>query len=546
MGEKELGLQNAKCVSRMIQEGRGLEVMREVKAFSLEGRAAKQNPTLFVLALCARQDSDPKTKKAAYEALPEVCRIPTHLFSFVEYSEALSRGTGWGRAHRRALSQWYNRFSDNPRQLAQHVTKYRNRNGWTHKDVLRLCHVTPQNEGVSCVVKHVIKGLDVAKQFVKELEKTDEEKKDEDIKETFEVVNMDDGNKEANAKAGKTEESNKKKEEGNKKEMTEEDKKKLKQTVAFLEAVEKAKESKDADEVIQLIQRQGLVREHVPTMLLNDVTIWRQLLQKMPMTAMIRNLGKMTSLNLLQDGEPEVDLVVKKLGSVEALKIAKIHPFNVLVALLTYKQGKGDKGKLKWTPSEKICKALDDAFYASFKLVEPTNQRFCLAVDVSGSMSWGSVNGCSAITPRDAAAALTMVTARTEPQHEIMGFSHTLVPVPINKDMNLDEVTGVMQAIPMGGTDCALPMVWAKEKQKDFDVFIVYTDNETWFGKIHPAEALREYRKARGIWDAKLIVCGMASNGFTIADPEDPGMLDMAGFDSAGPEVIRNFSLGLL
>ena len=36
----------------------------------------------------------------------------------------------------------------------------------------------------------------------------------------------------------------------------------------------------------------------------------------------------------------------------------------------------------------------------------------------------------------------------------------------------------------------------------------------------------------------------MASNSFTIADPNDAGMLDMAGFDSAAPEVIRNFSLG--
>lgn len=36
----------------------------------------------------------------------------------------------------------------------------------------------------------------------------------------------------------------------------------------------------------------------------------------------------------------------------------------------------------------------------------------------------------------------------------------------------------------------------------------------------------------------------MASNSFTIADPNDPGMLDIVGFDSAAPEVISNFALG--
>ena len=47
----------------------------------------------------------------------------------------------------------------------------------------------------------------------------------------------------------------------------------------------------------------------------------------------------------------------------------------------------------------------------------------------------------------------------------------------------------------MGGTDCALPMIYAKQKKLKIDVFIVYTDSETWFGKIHPTEALKQYRR---------------------------------------------------
>jgi 60 kDa SS-A/Ro ribonucleoprotein len=86
-------------------------------------------------------------------------------------------------------------------------------------------------------------------------------------------------------------------------------------------------------------------------------------------------------------------------------------------------------------------------------------------------------------------------------------------------------------------------MIYARKKKLKVDVFIVYTDNETWVGKIHPAKALQDYRKVMGI-DARLIVCGMAANEFTIADPNDAGMLDMAGFDTAAPEIIRTFSLG--
>ena len=88
----------------------------------------------------------------------------------------------------------------------------------------------------------------------------------------------------------------------------------------------------------------------------------------MPMTAMIRNLGKMTSIGLLAGGSPETMNVCDKLQDQNLLRHARIHPFKVLVALKTYKDGHGDKGKLTWTPNEEIVNALDNAFYCSFKV----------------------------------------------------------------------------------------------------------------------------------------------------------------------------------
>jgi 60 kDa SS-A/Ro ribonucleoprotein len=39
-------------------------------------------------------------------------------------------------------------------------------------------------------------------------------------------------------------------------------------------------------------------------------------------------------------------------------------------------------------------------------------------------------------------------------------------------------------------------------------------------------------------------VVGMVSNGFSIADPSDGGMLDVVGFDAAAPAVIADFIRG--
>ena len=42
--------------------------------------------------------------------------------------------------------------------------------------------------------------------------------------------------------------------------------------------------------------------------------------------------------------------------------------------------------------------------------------------------------------------------------------------------------------------------------------------------------------------DAKAVVVGMSSNGFTLADPNDRGTLDVVGFDAAVPAVTADFA----
>ena len=53
-------------------------------------------------------------------------------------------------------------------------------------------------------------------------------------------------------------------------------------------------------------------------------------------------------------------------------------------------------------------------------------------------------------------------------------------------------------------------------------------------------KALRQYR-GEFVPDAKAVVVGMTSNGFTLADPNDRGMLDVVGFDASVPAVIADF-----
>jgi 60 kDa SS-A/Ro ribonucleoprotein len=246
----------------------------------------------------------------------------------------------------------------------------------------------------------------------------------------------------------------------------------------------------------------------------------------------------------LKPGSEATRLVVSRLRDQARIRKARLHPVKLLAALVTYRQGRGMRAKGEgWEPVAAIVDALNDAFYLAFGNVEPSGKRLVLALDVSGSMGSGWVAGVPGLTPMLASAAMALVTAATEQDYELVAFSHQMVPVTISPKQRLDDVIKAMTRIPMGATDCALPMLWAQQRKLDADAFMVLTDSETWYGNVHPAQALRQYRETRGI-PAKLMVVGMVANRFSIADPRDAGMLDVVGFDTAVPQLLADFAAG--
>ncbi len=487
ISERKLSIDNAEALVRCLGTD-GPRVIARIVEISDAGRAPKNDPAIFALALAAKL-GDEATRKAAYAALPKVCRIGTHLMHFAEYAQAFG---GWGRGMRKAVASWFNaRPAD---ELALQLVKYQARDGWSTRDLLRLAHPRAASPSHDRLFAWVTKGA------------------------------LPEG-----AAADPA--------------------------LALLVAKDALARITSAREAANVIRTHRVPREAVPTELLAHAEVWEALLADMPMTAMIRNLATMTRVGLLTPGASATKTVVARLGDNARLAKARIHPVAVLAALLTYKSGRGARGSTTWSPIAQVIDALDAAFYATFKTIEPSGKRLLLALDVSGSMTCGTIAGVPGLTPRVGSAAMALVTAATEQDHTLVGFSAAsggfggkwgggesgLTTLAISPRQRLDDVVATINRVPMGGTDCALPMLWATRNKVDVDTFVVYTDNETWAGSVHPAQALRAYREARGI-PAKLVVVGMISNGFTIADPNDAGMLDVVGFDTAVPPVISDFA----
>lgn len=490
VGERALTRDAAKSVEACLAED-GERVVRRVVEISESGRAPKNDPALFVLAMAAGLGSD-ATRRAALAALPAVARTGTHLFHFLAYVKAFR---GWGRGVRSAVGRWYTRKA--PADLAYQVLKYQARDGWTHRDALRLAHPAPPSVAHDLLFRYAVKGWE----GVLELRGTD----DVGIVERIEAVQA-------------------------------------------LRAMSPA-------EAARVIRTYRLTREMVPSELLAHAVVWEALLEGMPINAMVRNLGTMSKVGLLAPGSDASRTVAARLADGSAIRAARLHPLALLVALRTYAQGHGMRSAAQWDAVPQVVDALDGAFYLAFGNVTPTGKRTLLALDVSGSMV-SPVHGMPFVTCREASAAMALVTAATEPHYRMVGFTNGphpsmhsgmglgsgLTPLAVSPRQRLDDAVTSIARLPMGGTDCALPMVVATRERWAVDTFVVYTDNETWAGAIHPAQALREYRERMGI-AAKLVVVAMASNGFSIADPGDPGMLDVVGFDTATPQVIAEFAV---
>ncbi|GAA5512614.1 60 kDa SS-A/Ro ribonucleoprotein homolog [Deinococcus carri] len=296
-------------------------------------------------------------------------------------------------------------------------------------------------------------------------------------------------------------------------------------------------------EAARLMREYGLPIEAVPTHL-RGAEVYRAAMATNGLTWLLRNLGNLGRVGVLGVNDREVTrAVIGRITDPVALKRGRIHPLDALKARLVYAQGRGVRGGGQWLPVPKVVDALEDAFHLAFGNVQPAGTRHLLALDVSGSMTCGEVAGTPGLTPNMAAAAMSMVALRTEPEALTMGFASEFRKLGITPKDTLEAAMHKAQAASFGATDCALPMLWAAANGVEVDTFVVYTDNETWAGKVHPSVALDRYRQQTGI-PARLIVVGLTATGFSIADPARPDMLDVVGFDSAAPGVMTAFARG--
>jgi 60 kDa SS-A/Ro ribonucleoprotein len=473
VGEAKLTQENAMAIQRLLLVD-PLKVVAEIVEISQAGRSAKNDACLFALAMATALTGD-EGRAAALSALPKVARTGTHLFTFAQYVESFR---GWGRGLRRAVARWYDEMPSE--KLAVQVTKYRERNGWSHRDLLRLAHPKTEDAAKNALYKFAVKDS---------------------------VEGIEDA------------------------------------TVLAFHRLRT--EKLEAHQVAEIVSEAKLSIEMVPTEL-RSAKVYEVLAKQAGLEWLLRNLGNLSRHGVISAANNElVCLVESRLTDRALIQRARLHPLKILAALTVYRSGRGVRGDGAWEPVASLVDALDKAFYDSFQNVTPSNKRLCLGLDVSGSMAGTLVNGIAGLSAREACSAMALATAKVEKNPSFVAFDTKPYHLSISPRQRLDDVVALLSRTGGGGTDCAIPIAWATAQKVPVDVFVVYTDSETWAGNQHPVAALDLYREKMQI-DARLVTVAMAANRVSLADCKDRRMLNVVGFDTAAPEIISQFIGGEL
>ncbi len=250
-------------------------------------RAPKPSPALFALAAAAAK-GDPATVQAVKAAFPQVVRTTDHLAMFFGYWKSLSGKAGTdgrgpspviGRAMRTTLGSYFT--TGDIHQVAFRAIKARQRatpagEAMTLRDVIRIAHPTGSTPAHRTLIGWLAGNV------------SDDEAR-------AALSDVDD----------------------------------------FLTA----QAATTPAEAIAVIRDRRVPWEFLPSDVLADKDVWAELTETVGLTALIRNLARMTRIGTLAPFAEVNRAVVDRLTNGAALARARVHPMDLYLALKAYSSG---------------------------------------------------------------------------------------------------------------------------------------------------------------------------------------------------------------
>jgi 60 kDa SS-A/Ro ribonucleoprotein len=311
----------------------------------------------------------------------------------------------------------------------------------------------------------------------------------------------------------------------------------------------------DADKLPEIVKqfekfKSGDVLEvpNVPFQMLTALPIstneWTQIARNAAWQMTRMNLNTFQRHGVFQNAEM-VEIIANRLRDREAIKRAKVFPYQLLMA---YKMAESNKEIPRL-----ITEALQDAMEIATENVPEIKGKVYVCPDVSGSMA-SAVTGyrqgaMTSVRCIDVAGLVASAILRKNPTAEILPFENNVVNIALNPR---DSVMTNAQKLAKigGGTNCSAPLKQLNRAKSHGDLVIYVSDNESWIDSNRAwnsgTETMNQWNefKSRN-QNAKLVLLDIQPNSHTQAS-ERADILNVGGFSDQVFNLITEFANGNL
>lgn len=420
---------------------------------------------------------------------------------------------GFSNGLKHFVKSWYAKRQ--PDELVDMIGRKRRANGYSHLDLIRLCHIKVPDDSVLKAV------FQRGSKYV-------QQQQEESVK------------SEAEPSSSNSVSSN-----GNKQRLV---------------MISRFKTCEDPKAAVEMINQHKLPVEMLPSHLQKSIEVLEALVPAMDYRTLLKQLWIMYDLNLLDSKNTLSKKVAFALSNNKSLGAAKLHPFEILSTWRLYEKNQRylDSVKEEYrvkklpkiVPNPGICKKLKAAFEQSFEFAPVLGQRIIVTIDNRHGLYQKNIisrHKHPHISVLEASLVIALTLLKREKDVRVLTFTETgIEPLAIQKSMSFEEAYKFCQERKQTKTKHTLdlPVTYAKDNDFKADVFITIGDsviNMAPQGKI-PTMAIVNYRKAVKLNNARYIAVGLSRIKQDLKfTSEDVKILEIGGFTTDTAKVIEQF-----
>lgn len=312
----------------------------------------------------------------------------------------------------------------------------------------------------------------------------------------------------------------------------------------------------DADKLPELVKAfekfksgDSLEVPNVPFQMLTALPIstkeWTEIARNAAWQMTRMNLNTFQRHGVFQNAEM-VEVIANRLRDVEAIKKAKVFPYQLLSAY----SAASNNAEIP----RAITEALQDAMEIATENVPAINGKIYVLPDVSGSMG-SSVTGyrkgaTSTVRCIDVAGLVASALLRKNPLAEVLPFENAVVKVALNPRDSVMTNAQKLASIGGGGTNCSAPLRQLNKARATGDLVIYVSDNESWMDSNRTwnsgTETMKQWNEFKSRNKGAKLVCIDIQPYATTQAQEWADILNVGGFSDQVFTLISEFANGTM